>query len=65
MPLDQALVGSALTGLLALASQCVSKLRCYTSCKRDEAGQACEPQIFCGFMDSTLLEMQGKEETID
>ena len=56
MPLDQALVGGALTGILALLSQCVAKLRCYTSCKRGEDGQACEPQFFCGFMDTTLLE---------
>ena len=62
MPLDQALVGSVVTGVLALASQCVAKLRCYTSCKRDEDGEYCEPQFFCGFMDSTLLEMQGRAE---
>ena len=62
MAFDAALIGSALTGILALASQCVAKLRCYTSCKRDEDGQACEPQFFCGFMDSTLLEMQGRAE---
>ena len=45
---------------MALASQCVAKLRCYTSCKRDDDGEVCEPQFFCGFMDSTLLEMQGR-----
>ena len=71
MPFDQALIGSGLTGILALASQCVAKLRCYTSCKRGEDGEACEPQFFRGFMDSTLLEtaeglashaMQGRAE---
>ena len=56
MPLDQALIGSGLTGILALASQCVAKLRCYTSCRRGEDGEVCEPQFFCGFMGSTLLE---------
>jgi hypothetical protein len=56
MPLDQALVGSVVTGALAIASQCVSKLRCYTSCRRGEDGEYCEPQFFCGFMDSTLIE---------
>ena len=33
MPLDQALVGSLLTGALALASQIVAKTRCYVACK--------------------------------
>ena len=61
MPLDQTLVGSVVTGALAIASQCVAKLRCYTSCKRGEDGEYCEPQFFCGFMDSTLIEMAGAQ----
>jgi hypothetical protein len=56
MPLDQALVGSVVTGALAIASQCVSKLRCYTSCRRGEDGEYCEPQCYLGFTESTLLE---------
>ena len=54
MPLDQALVGSIVTGPLALLSQIVAKMRCYTSCRRDANGEYCEPQIVCGFMDSPL-----------
>ena len=56
MPLDQAMVGATLAGLIGLASQCISKLRCYTSGKRNDDNEVCERQIFCGFMDSTLLE---------
>ena len=56
MPLDQALIGSALTGVLALCTQCVNKLRCYTSCKRDADGEICQPQCYLGFTESTLIE---------
>ena len=63
--LDQALVGSALTGILALLSQAVSKCKCHVSCRRDESGEYCvEPACACGFLDVPLLqnERQGKDE---
>jgi hypothetical protein len=62
MALDSALIGATLTGILGLASQCLSKIRCYTSCRRNDDDEVCERQLFCGFMDSTLLEMQGRAE---
>ena len=55
--LDAALVGSLVTGMLALGSQIVSKMRCYVACRRDEAGEYCEPEIVCGFMDTPLTSM--------
>ena len=55
--LDQALVGSLLTGGLALASQIVAKIRCYTGCKRDPEGEFCEPTCQFGFMDASLADM--------
>ena len=55
--LDQALVGSLLTGALALASQIVAKTRCYVACKRDTQGEICEPTCAFGFMDTSLASM--------
>ena len=57
MPLDPTLVGSLVTGALGILSQIVSKMRCYTSCRRDASGEYCEPQIVCGFMDTPLTSM--------
>ena len=57
MPLDSALVGSLVTGALALGSQIIAKMRCYTSCRRDATGEYCEPQIVRGFMDTPLSSM--------
>ena len=57
MPLDQALIGSVVTGALALLSQAVAKCKCHVSCSRDEDDQLCRPKIQCGFLDSSLLEM--------
>ena len=57
MPIDQALVGSLLTGALALASQIVAKTRCYVACKRDSSGEYCEPTCAFGFMDTSLASM--------
>ena len=57
MALDPALVGSLSTGALAILSQLVSKMRCYTSCRRDASGEVCDPQIVCGFMDQSLVSM--------
>ena len=64
--LDQALVGSVVTGVLGLISQALSKAKCYVVCKRDENNEICEPQCTCGFLDSTLLDMKSpdiKDET--
>ena len=64
--LDQALVGSVVTGILGLVAQAISKCKCYVSCKRDEDNEICEPQCTCGFLDSTLLDMKShdiKDET--
>ena len=57
MPLDQALIGSMVTGVLALLSQAVSKCKCHIACWRDESGELCEPRCQCGFLDASLLEM--------
>ena len=59
--LDQALVGSLLTGVLGLVAQAISKCRCYIACKRDENNEICEPQCACGFLDCTLLDMKGEK----
>ena len=59
--LDQALVGSLLTGMLALASQTINKARRYIACRRDEDGQFCPPQaVLCGFTDAPLSELQAE-----
>ena len=59
--LDQALVGSLLTGLLGLAAQAISKCKIYVACKRDEDNEICDPQCTCGFLDSTLLDMKSPD----
>ncbi len=64
--LDQALVGSAVTGVLALFAQAVAKCKCFVSCRKDEEGEYCEPRFACGFIDSNLVDIimqQRKDET--
>ena len=61
--LDQALVGSLLTGVLALASQVVAKTRCYVACRRDPDGEYCEPTCQFGFMDTSLASMERPPES--
>jgi hypothetical protein len=56
--IDQAVIGGLLTGGLALASQFLAKIRCYTACKRDPEGEFCEPQCQFGFMDTTLESLE-------
>ena len=63
MPLDQALVGSLLTGVLALASQVVAKTRCYVACRRDPDGEYCEPTCQFGFLDTNLNSMERPRES--
>ena len=60
--LDQALVGGLLTGGLALASQIVAKIRCYTGCKRDPDGEL-EPTCQFGFLDTSLADMDRSRES--
>ena len=64
MPIDQALVGSALTGILALMSQVVSKCKCHVRCERSSEGELCEPTCVCGFLDAPLFQIsdEGKDE---
>ena len=57
MPLDQALIGSLTTSILALLNHAVSKCKCHVSCERDDSGELCEPRCQCGFLDASLLEM--------
>ena len=60
--LDQALVGSELTGILALASQTINKARCYISFRQDEGGYFCPPQaVLCGFTEVPLSELQAEK----
>ena len=64
--IDQALVGSLLTGILALASQTINKARCYIACKKDGEGDFCPPRtVLCGFTDVPLSELEedGKHPT--
>ena len=62
--LDPVLIGSALTGVMALLSQAVGKCKCRVTCKRDEAGEYCEPACVCGFLDAPLFQIseEGKDE---
>ena len=64
--LDQALIGSAVTGVLALLAQTVAKCKCYVACKKDEEGEFCQPHFACGFIDSNLADIimpERKDET--
>ena len=61
--IDQALIGALLTGGLALASQIVAKIKCYTACKRDPEGEFCEPTCQFGFMDTTLESLERHTES--
>ena len=57
MPLDQALVGSIITQVGALAALALSKCKCHVACKRDEDNEFCEPSVRCAFMDGTLASL--------
>jgi len=54
--LDQALVGSIITQVGALAALAISKCKCHVACKRDE-DEFCEPSVRCAFMDGTLASL--------
>ena len=58
--LDQALVGSMITQVGALAALALSKCKCHVACKRDEDNEFCEPSVRCAFMDGTLASLDEK-----
>lgn len=60
--LDQALVGSVVTGAMAILSQAISKCKCHVACRRDETGEYCEPSCACGFLDAPLFAKAGDDE---
>ncbi len=62
MPFDQAIIGGALTGGLALAGACVSKLKCFLRLIPNEDGEGVQ-SCGCGFTDSRLLPNETKLET--
>ena len=62
MPLDQALVGSIITQVGALAALAISKCKCHVACKRDE-DEICEPSVRCAFMDGTLASLDAGEQS--
>ena len=59
--IDQALVGSLVTGFLGLLGVCCSKMKCFVRCLPDDENwnQACG----CGFTDSRLLPNESRLET--
>ena len=62
MPLDQAIIGGALTGGLALAGACVSKIKCFLRILSNEEGEFI-PSLGCGFTDGRLVPNDSKLET--
>jgi hypothetical protein len=52
--LDQAIVGSALTGALGLLGAAISKCKCFVRCLQ-EGEDVCSPSFGCGFTDSKLM----------
>ena len=56
MPLDPALLGSLLTGLMGLLSQAIGKCKCHVACRRDDEGMLHAPSCVCGFLDASLFE---------
>ena len=55
MPVDQALVGSGLTGLLALLGVAIAKCKCFVRCLQEGEDATCVPSCGCGFTDSKLM----------
>ena len=60
--LDQALIGSTVTGLMAIIAQAISKCKCHVACKRDDENEFCEPSVRCAFMDGTLASLDEKKD---
>jgi len=55
MPIDQALVGSALTGALGLLGAAISKCKCFVRFLQEGEDATCVPSCACGFTDSKLM----------
>ena len=56
MPLDGALVGSIVTGLMGLAAQAISKCKCVLRTGDDG------PTFSCGFMDGAIEPLPHEED---
>jgi len=62
MPIDQALVGSALTGAMGLLGAAIAKLKCFVRFLREGDDATCAPSCGCGFTDSKLMPDDSKLE---
>ena len=60
--IDQAMVGSMITQVGALAALALSKCKCHVACKRDDDNEFCEPSVRCAFMDGTLASLDEKKD---
>ena len=60
--LDQALVGSIATGVMALLSQAVSKCKCRVVCARGSNGDCALSSGGCGFLDAPLFQPDDKDK---
>ena len=65
MPLDQALIGTALTGILALFSQALSKCKCRVVCARGKNGECAFSSGGCGFLDAPLFQPDANDKEDD
>ena len=55
MPIDQALVGNALTGALGLLGAAIAKCKCIVRSLQEGEDATCVPSCGCGFTDSKLM----------
>ena len=53
--LDQAIVGSALTGALGLLGAAIAKCKCFVRFLQEGEDATCVPSCGCGFTDSKLM----------
>ena len=58
--LDQALVGSVVTGVMALLAQAVAKCKCYVAYKARD-----DPQCICGFLDTALMDVELEKSSLE
>jgi len=61
MVLDQAIVGSVVTGALGLFGLCINKIKFFIRCLPDD--ESMNPSCGCGFTDSRLLPNDSRLET--
>ena len=59
--LDQAIVGSVVTGALGLLGLCINKIKFFIRCLPDD--ESMNPACGCGFTDSRLLPNDSRLET--